>query len=135
MTSIGDGAFEDCVALNAVYSRGNAPTPGSSIFRCSDQVIVYYLPNATGWGTTLGGRPTTLWTPRISTVFGLGYDRFECTVEWATGMTIVIEATDSLENGSEWEDIGTVEFENETACFNDPDWGDFSRRFYRLRMP
>ncbi|MGD1018033.1 MAG: leucine-rich repeat protein [Verrucomicrobiia bacterium] len=66
VTSIGDYAFSDCTSLTAVYFQGNAPTlDGPSVFATAtgyDPATAYYLLGATGFGTTLGGIPTALFT-------------------------------------------------------------------------
>jgi hypothetical protein len=64
VTAIGNQAFEDCSMLAAVYFTGNAPqTTGTNIFSGDGNVIVYYVPGTTGWGTTYGGCPTAHWNP------------------------------------------------------------------------
>jgi hypothetical protein len=70
VTSIGDCAFCDCPSLTGVYFDGDAPRlGGSSVFTAANRATVYYLPGATGWGATFGGRPTALWiqVPTIQT--------------------------------------------------------------------
>jgi len=56
VVNIGDAAFLGCVNLAGMYFTGNAPSVGSSVFGYSS-VTVYYLPQTTGWGPTLGGWP------------------------------------------------------------------------------
>ena len=78
-TSIGYNVFADCTNLISVYFQGNAPSVGEPIvfdagvgsdgveddtnpaFAGDSKATVYYLPCATGWGTTFGGCPTALW--------------------------------------------------------------------------
>ncbi|MGD0061479.1 MAG: leucine-rich repeat protein [Verrucomicrobiia bacterium] len=66
VTDIGSNAFYNCTSLTAVYFQGNAPTLGSpSVFATAtgyDPATAYYLPGATGFGTTFGGLPTALFT-------------------------------------------------------------------------
>jgi hypothetical protein len=62
VTNIGIGAFKYCDGLRGVYFRGNAPSVDESAFD-GDNLTVYYLPKATGWGSSFGGRPTALWKP------------------------------------------------------------------------
>ncbi len=62
VTNIGASAFAWCENLAGVYFRGDAPAHEWGVFDFSDDVIVYYLPGTTGWGTTYAGRPTALWT-------------------------------------------------------------------------
>jgi hypothetical protein len=65
VTSIGGVPFANCGSLLGVYFNGNAPSLryDQNIFRGSDQVTVYYLPDTTGWEATYAGRPTALWYP------------------------------------------------------------------------
>jgi hypothetical protein len=60
--SIGNSAFEYCGNITAIYFMGDALVIGaySYVFNRDNKAIVYYLPGATGWGTTLGGLPTAL---------------------------------------------------------------------------
>ena len=55
-------AFSLCINLTGVYFEGNAPGLGEEIFARSVAVIVYYRTGTTGWGSTIAGRPTALWT-------------------------------------------------------------------------
>jgi formylglycine-generating enzyme required for sulfatase activity len=81
VTSIGDGAFEDCFSLmnaivgngvtsigsdaffnssvTSVYFGGNAPATDSTSFG-NNAATVYYLSNASGWSNTFAGRPTVM---------------------------------------------------------------------------
>ena len=73
VTNIGNYAFYggygwEEISLSGLYFQGNAPTVGSAAFYGDDAASVYYLPEATGWGTTFGGLPTGLWDPQ--TEFG-----------------------------------------------------------------
>ena len=61
-------AFFDCTSLTEVYFKGNAPSVGSDVFDNSNNTTIYYLPGSTGWGTTFGGRPTSLWQPQVQTI-------------------------------------------------------------------
>jgi hypothetical protein len=61
VSGIGHGAFASCTNLTSIYFAGNAPSLGSQVFDSDDAVTLYYLPGATGWGPTFGGRPTVLW--------------------------------------------------------------------------
>lgn len=52
-----------CSALSGVYITGNAPAAANSVFYQSNDAIVYHLLGTTGWGATLAGRPTAIWSP------------------------------------------------------------------------
>ena len=57
LTGTGDSVFYGCTRLTSVYCQGNAPSVGNAAFVGDDNATVYYPPNATGWGMTLGGCP------------------------------------------------------------------------------
>ena len=61
VTNFGGNAFRSCASLTGVYFMGNPPSIGANMFTGDDNATVYYLPWATGWETTFGGRPTALW--------------------------------------------------------------------------
>ena len=65
VTDIGYTAFASCTSLTGIYFQGNAPSLGSFVFDSDYNATVYYLPDATGWGPTFGGRPTMLWNPQV----------------------------------------------------------------------
>jgi len=61
VTSIGNGVFNNCTRLTGVYFKGNAPSLGNpKLFDGTKKTTVYYLPGATGWTSTFGGCPTML---------------------------------------------------------------------------
>ncbi len=62
LLSIGAWVFDQCNALTGVYFKGNAPTVSSYTFSGAPNVTAYYLPATTGWGDTLAGRPTAVWS-------------------------------------------------------------------------
>jgi len=64
VTCVGDSAFQSCLGLTNLFFKGNAPSlvpANASLGTC--RATVYYLPEATGWGPTFGGRPTAIWKP------------------------------------------------------------------------
>lgn len=61
---IGNFAFSDCAALAAVCCAGPAPLAGGrDVFAGANQVLVYRLPRASGWGAEFCGRLTAQWSP------------------------------------------------------------------------
>ena len=66
---IGLYVFQWCSSLTNVFFKGNAPTIAFDwyVFSVADNVIVYYLPGATGWNTTFCGRPTEAWHSKLYT--------------------------------------------------------------------
>jgi hypothetical protein len=100
--SIGDWAFVYCFSLTSVYFTGNAPSPtnDSTVF-AADPATVYYLPGTTGWGAMFDGRPTALWRPQVQTSdasFGVRTNQFGFNINWASGQTVVVEASTNLAN-------------------------------------
>ena len=63
VTAIGTRAFKWCHGLTGVYFNGNVPRNEGRTFEGTRTPIVYYRPEATGWGNTFGGRPTAVWKP------------------------------------------------------------------------
>jgi hypothetical protein len=136
--SIESYAFEECANLTSVYFKGDAPSVGLIVFSGSDAATVYYLPGTTGWGATFAERPTALWVlpyPVILTTtpsFGIQTDGFGFTISWATNIPVVVEASTSLANPS-WFPVSTNTLTDGWAYFSDPDWKNYSSRFYRVR--
>ena len=60
-------AFSYCTGLKCVYFKGNRPGIYVHVFR-DVNATVYYLPEATGWGSTFDGLPTAVWVPSIADV-------------------------------------------------------------------
>jgi len=62
VTNIDDDVFASCTNLAGVYFRGNAPGGSTNMFYNDENVTVYYVAGAMGWGPTFAGRPTALWS-------------------------------------------------------------------------
>jgi len=87
--------------------------------------------------------PTTIYTqvshqyksPRIAVgaPLGAGDDGYHIHVEWAQGMSVLIEYVTDLRDDV-WEALATLNLENDTEVFHAPVPLD-GQRFYRLRMP
>jgi len=136
---LGGYAFARCTGLSRVYCEGNAPSlfDEESTFYNAGWATVYYLPNTTGWGEFYGWRPTQLWLPSVLThnaSFGVRTNQFGFDIDWASGRTVVVEASDTLAN-PDWVPVGTNTLVNGSSHFSDPDWINHPNRFYRLRMP
>ena len=137
VTSIGWGAFSECTSLTRVFFQGHAPNVGSYVFDSDNNAIVYYLPGTTGWGTTLGGRPTMLWKPQVQTSdasFGVRTNRFGFTITGTSNLVVVVEACTNLANPA-WSLVGTNTLAGGASYFSDPQWTNYRSRFYRLRLP
>jgi hypothetical protein len=140
---LGTGAFNYCGQLTGVYFRGHAPTPGISmfggedIFHASEMVILYYLPGTTGWGPTYAGRPTALWNPQAQINagnFGVLENRFGFPIAGTPGIPLVVEAATDLA-AVVWIPLQSCTLTNGLIYFSDPQWTNYSMRFYRIRSP
>jgi BspA type Leucine rich repeat region (6 copies) len=130
----GGGAFEGCTSLTGVYFEGNAPSDDSSEFSGAYNATVYYLPGTTNWGAMFGGRPTALWLPSFglhanSETNGIGFS-----ISWANNRSVVVEACTNLTNPV-WYPIQTNTTTGDSLYFSDPQWTNYSGRFYRVRSP
>lgn len=142
---IGSYAFDTCTNLTSVYFTGNAPTVYSNSFARYpsgyDPATIYYLPGTLGWGSTCAGLPTAPWYlpyPQILQTSGTGpgiqSNGFGFTISWATNASVVVEACSDLGN-PDWEPVQTNILNNGTFQFCDPDWTNYSSRYYRVLSP
>jgi hypothetical protein len=138
VTDIAAGAFVDCWLLQGAYFTGNAPSVGDFVFEGANIVTVYYRPGTTGWGPTFGDRPTAPWllsTPLIlERSAGVQTNTFGFIISWATNAAVVVEATSSLAEPS-WSPVSTNTLSDGWSYFSDPEWTNYSSRFYRLGSP
>jgi hypothetical protein len=144
VTSIQPEAFAMCLSLRSVYFEGDAPTFGAKVFfqyeqlggGVFDPVTLYYLIPFSGWSTVdFYGVPTAVWQPRIqpaSSMFGINSNQFGFTVNWATGMTVVVEACTSVSGGN-WIPLQTNTLTSGSCYFSDPAWINHPARFYRIK--
>jgi hypothetical protein len=116
--------------------EGSTPSlGGTNVFVYDTNVTVYYLPGTTGWSTNFAGVPTALWRPQLLTSnssFGVQTNQFGFDVTWASGMTVVVEASTDLVNGV-WSALATNAITGSSFYFGDPQWTNYSNRFYRVR--
>jgi hypothetical protein len=141
VTSIGYAAFNGCTSLTGVHFTGNSPSPtnDSTVF-ARDPATVYYLPGTTGWGAFFDGLPTAPWflpNPVILNMepgFGLQPGGFGFTISWATNASVVVEAATNLANPV-WIPVSINPLTGGTNYFSDPQWTNYSARYYRLQMP
>jgi len=142
VTSIGGAAFWSCMSLTGVYFQGNALPLDSSVFNFDNSVTIYYLPGTTGWDdfSANTGIPTALWflpNPLILNFepsFGVQTNGFGFVISWATNISVIVEACTNLANPI-WSPVGTNALTSGWCNFSDPQWTNFSGRFYRLRSP
>jgi len=137
ITNIEENAFIDCVSLTSIYFDGNAPSVESSSFSF-DNLTAYYLPYTMGWGifAQLAGVPAMPWLPQLqtATAFRAQTNPFGFNINWATGQTVVVEASTNLSKPN-WQPLQTNTLTTGTANFSDPQWTNYPNRFYRLRSP
>ena len=157
VTNIGDQAFSWCTSLSSVYFQGNAPGLGSAVFSyyvffedglygkdLYDPATVYYPQGTTGWDAfatnssiTNSGIPIAVWQHQIETTdisFGVRTNQFGFNINWASGMTVVVEASTSLSGGA-WTPLQTNTLSSSSFYFSDPEWTKYPSRFYRVRSP
>jgi hypothetical protein len=156
VTNIGDSAFGYCGSLTSVDFEGNAPSFGADVFDVIeyrgaswDPATIYYLPGTTGWSNlslafvnpsgirNFATLPTILWLPQMQTSdtsFGVSTNGFGFNINWASGMTVMVEACTNLANPV-WYPLSTKTLTNGSAYFSDLQWTNYTRRYYRLRSP
>jgi hypothetical protein len=143
VTFIGTFAFFKCYRLTGVFFQGEPPSHGSLPFGGDvipmDRATVYYLPGTTGWSNTFPGDPfgvpTALWLPQIQTSdtsFGVKSNQFGFKVTWASGTSVVVEASQSLGNPV-WSPVATNNLSGGSFYFGDPQWTKLPSRCYRVR--
>jgi hypothetical protein len=137
VTNIPLYTFTYCSSLKGIYFRGNAPSfsPGYSF--ADIQATIYYLPGTTGWDffAANAGIPTALWLPQVQTDDGsldLQTNQFGFDINWASGETVVVEASSDLRN---WQPIQTNILTTGSAHFSDLLWRNYPGRFYRIHSP
>jgi hypothetical protein len=129
--SVGNWAFYES-ALTYAFFQGNEPAETFDNAFYYTESAVYYLPGTTGWGSSFGAVPTTLWNPQatsLSTAGGLlGFN-----ITGTAGIPIVVEACTNL--GSTWLPLQTCTVTNGSIYFSDPQWTNYPSRFYRISSP
>ena len=141
---LGDGTFTYSTNLLSVYFQGNAPAFGASDYPAptspffnSSNAVVYYLPGTSGWGPSYAGRPAVLWNPQAQTTdgsFGVRQNQFGFNIAGTPDIPLVIEASAALAAAS-WIPLQTCTLTNGLLYFSDPQWTNYSKRFYRIRSP
>ncbi len=135
VTQIGDQAFLFCSSLTNAFFLGDCPSAGFDVFPNSTKL--YYLPGSTGWAPTAWGRTTALWLPQVQLGkfnSGAGTKAFGFGITWASGRTVVVDAATNLSNPA-WVPLTTNSLTTGAVDFSDPEWTNFSSRFYRVRWP
>jgi len=65
---------------------------------------------------------------------GVQSNQFVFTINGASNLVVVVEATADLTNPV-WSPVGTNTLAEGSSPFTDPQWTHYPVRFYRLRMP
>jgi hypothetical protein len=130
VTSVGDYSFFDSAELESVLFLGNVPSHvGEYVFAGADQVIIYYLCGAPGWGPIFAGRPAVraiyLALPVPTPPPG---EPFTITVCGPVGSTVHLQRSVDL---VDWEDWKTLALGEEPTGVEDSDFGSTTYRFYR----
>lgn len=125
--------FVSCFDLTSVYFQGNAPDFGPYIFDGTGNLTLYYLPGTTGWGSNYAGIPIEPWLPIVQTGSGFGVqtNQFGFNIDWASGQTVVVQASTDLSNPV-WNPIATNTLTSGSFYFTDPQWTNYPGRFYRV---
>jgi len=137
VTGIGSDAFFDCTSLTSLYFAGNAPVADSTLFLYALYPTVYYLPGTTGWVSTFSVVPTGIWSlssPLIQNsrpTFGVRTNAFGFNIYGAINNSVVIQACTNLANPV-WSPVATNVMANGSIHFNDPQWTNYTGRFYRI---
>lgn len=137
VTTLQPQIFLNCPELRGIFFKGNRTAGFSSGFVINSTPTLYYLPGATGWGTTFGGRPVLLWNPLMAASdpsFGVGPGGFSFTITGTTNIPIVVEAATNLSE-ADWVALQSLNLNNGTHYFSDPEWTDHAARLYRIRSP
>jgi hypothetical protein len=142
VTNIGETDFYNCTSLTGFYFMGNAPAANLFSFIGDPKATVFYLPGTTGWQAFASfvasrGMPVVPWLPQAQTSdanFGVRTNQFGFNINWAGGMTVVVETCTNLANPV-WNPVATNTLTGGSSYFSDPQWTNYPGRFYRLRSP
>jgi hypothetical protein len=140
VTHIGSAAFIYCTNLTGIFFKGNAPWldyPPFYLFEGDANAQIYHLPGTIGWDvfSSQTSIPNALWLPQIETTgnsFGVQPHQFGFTINWASGQTVVVEASTNLIG---WQPLQTNMLTTGSAYFSDQHSTNFLCCYYRLRSP
>jgi BspA type Leucine rich repeat region (6 copies) len=133
VSSIGFQVFAYCSSLEGVYFTTNAPGMNADAFDGDSAAIAYYLPGTTNWGVTFDGIPTAPWLPQI-VASAVRANQFSFYVDWASGRSVVVEGCTNLSRPV-WSALLTNLLTSSSWFFSDPQWTNYSSRFYRAISP
>ena len=102
-----------------------------------NNATIYYLYGTTGWSSPFDGLPAVLWNPLIQTglaSFGVSNNQFGFNFTGPTNLVIMVEACTNLANPI-WTPLQTLTLTNGLFYFNDPQWTNYTTRYYRISSP
>jgi len=137
VTNIGNGAFQVCYRLQALYFEGDAPYFGEFLFQAADNETLYYLPGKQGWEVPSVRYPSSLWRPEMVPVkinTRPETNQFGFYIHWARGMNVTIETCTNL-TAPAWVPLQTNTLSSSLDYFTDAGGQTLPGRFYRLRWP
>jgi hypothetical protein len=137
VASIGDYAFDGCSGLLGAFFKGKPPALGTNVFLFDSSTTIYYLPGATGWGSSFASLPAVLWNPLIQTAdghFGVLNNQFGFNITSTTNIPIVLEACVNLTDPV-WTPLAALTLTNGSFHFNEPLQASPAGRYYRIRSP
>jgi len=136
VTSMGLWAFGACGGAYAgnqginVFFQGDKPTmAGGSVIGFG---TLYRLPGTTGWDNS----DAVLWNPQAQTNdenFGVRTNQFGFNITGTADIPIVVEASTNLLGP--WVPLQSVSLTNGVFYCADPQWANYSGRFYRICSP
>lgn len=106
VTTLEEYAFSRCNALNALLFQGNAPSSYHSLFEAPYELVVYYLPGKTGWGSTFEYKTVRCWNPSFRADAGLGFSggRFGFTLDGTPQIPVRVEAAIRID-AADWTSV------------------------------
>jgi hypothetical protein len=137
VTSVGYYAFSVGTGLTSVFFQGNAPTFDGDAFAFDNNSTIYFLPNATGWGSSVDYRPVAVWNPLIQasgTSFGVQSNQFGFNIVGTTNIPIVVQACTNLANPI-WTSVQGLTLTNGLFYFSEPLQTNDPGRYYRISSP
>jgi hypothetical protein len=137
VNALGWYAFGACSGLTRVCFKGDAPNDCANVFCAAEQVTVYYLFGANGWGTEFCERPVLCWNPRVQADSGFGFagTSFGFTVAGAANTPIAVESCENLAEGC-WSPVEVATLDaGGSYLFADPAAASHPTRFYRIVWP
>jgi hypothetical protein len=149
VTNMAQYAFGECTNLTGIYFQGSAPASlGAYVFFYDNNATAYYLPGTTGWNPTPFTNnyypatvPTVLWNPQVQNdaSFGVQNNVFGFNITGTSNIVVIVEACTNLTNPV-WLPVSTNTLNtflgtNGISYFSDPQWTNYSYRFYGFSWP